>query len=123
MNTPAAMKKGMAMIGKLSMEVKLTCAMYSMGRVSAQRMVARVASPRLMATGTPMAQSRTKYPKRQGRGSRYPFVSLIKMQGEAISAAAAKPASESYMPQTRHWAAIFCTRRRLMSPNPRGRTR
>ena len=26
MNTPAAMKKGMAMIGKLSMEVKATCA-------------------------------------------------------------------------------------------------
>ena len=60
MNTPAAMKNGMAMMGKLSMEVKEICAMYSMGSVSALMMVASVERPRQMAMGTPMAQSTTK---------------------------------------------------------------
>jgi len=60
MYSPAAMKKGMAMMGKLSMDVKQTWAMYSMGRVWEQMMVARVDRPRLMAMGTPMTQSRAK---------------------------------------------------------------
>jgi hypothetical protein len=53
MNTPAAMKNGMAMMGKESMDVKAVWARYSMGRVSEQMTVARVDRPREMAMGTP----------------------------------------------------------------------
>ena len=59
----------MAMMGKLSMDVNDTWAMYSMGRVSALTMVARVESPSEMAMGTPMAHKTTKYPKSAVRGS------------------------------------------------------
>ena len=45
---------------ELSMEVKATWAMYSMGRVSALIMVASVDRPREMAIGTPIMQSKTK---------------------------------------------------------------
>ena len=60
MNTPAAMKNGMAMVGKLSSEVKDTWARYSMGSVSAQRMVVSADMPRPMAMGTPVTQKMRK---------------------------------------------------------------
>ena len=60
MNTPAAMKKGIAMIGKLSMEVKAICATYSNGRVSAPMIVASADKPRAIAMGTPRINSTMK---------------------------------------------------------------
>ena len=60
MKTPAAIKNGMAMIGKLSIEVKAICEMYSVGRVPAFKMVAVPARPRLTEIGTPMTKKSRK---------------------------------------------------------------
>ncbi len=111
------MKKGIAMVGKLSIEVKVTWAMYSMGKVSALIIVASVERPRLMAIGTPMAQSTTKYPKSACKGSMY---SKIK-HGEMISATQAKPARESTGPHILTCFMRFWIRRRHIRPKPNGK--
>ncbi|KAF5044584.1 hypothetical protein DSECCO2_490220 [anaerobic digester metagenome] len=119
MKVPAAMKNGMAMIGKESMEVNAVWARYSMGRVSAQMTVARVESPREMAMGTPITHRIPKYPNRAGRGSMY----SASTAGATMAPTTAAAMTVSSGPQSRIWAPRFCNRRRAMRPKPRGRTR